>query len=497
MSSERSGLGRKSQNRLILHINFSSPPPKHQEQNDKKPAPVVEKEAKLVAKPQNAVKTPLPEPKKEKPRPDTKIPAFHELQKKAILKHKEEERAKSVVVERKNGSKTSIPKKPRPIHLGSDSMIIRDTKITRIKFIPSVVASIKNWFKNLSNKRKRRSIPTYNVPETDRRKGVIQKATSKTGTLFTADNETLKEQIRLRQRSGRAQTEEVEYETNWSPYTETGYNLLEAPEETEISDVPRWDSDTNNSVSLEFKKLTREIPSEQKPIQVVVPSKQTELVPEPVEKVEEEPEAAEEEVEKPEPIAKTEEPVEDETMEVVEEETKPEEVVEEEPVIEPEPEEVIGKAPEEIYLNVKDTTPSDEEVPSAQIETNELPTRQMQRSGRGATGLIHQYDTNTLTVSILVTVIGLVIVLLTARMVFHVIQGNFSSSAKSTLNVVKPVLQETELVTIKLNAENINQLPQLIQTAVTSAPAGIVELPVVSPDGNNVITLISLRGTQF
>jgi len=111
------------------------------------------------------------------------------------------------------------------------------------------VTSIKAWVHSFAIATKRKETPKYTVAQTDRRKGVIQKATSKTGTIFTADNETLKEEIR--RRKPHTFTKEIPKEADepeilWSPNTESGYALLEEPE-------PVVESQPTN-VQVEYKK---------------------------------------------------------------------------------------------------------------------------------------------------------------------------------------------------------------------------------------------------
>jgi hypothetical protein len=135
-----------------------------------------------------------------------------------------------------------------------DGTIITDNKNNQIKFLPALVSSFSAWIKSISEAFKKKAPPTYTVTDTQRRKGVIQKATSKTGSIFTADNETLKEQIRKRQAEAKL---EKNSEIFWSPHTEAGVPLLE--KQNVISPKPV-------NVQLAFKK--RAIPT----ITVVEPS---------------------------------------------------------------------------------------------------------------------------------------------------------------------------------------------------------------------------------
>lgn len=113
--------------------------------------------------------------------------------------------------------------------------IITDTKKDRFKFFPAISESIKNWIEKIREDRQAKKAPKYTVPETTRRKGVIQKATSLTGKITSSDHDTIQERIRQRQA--------IEHEKNdgndnitWTPNTEPGYLLLEK-ESSQISNV--------------------------------------------------------------------------------------------------------------------------------------------------------------------------------------------------------------------------------------------------------------------
>lgn len=203
---------------------------------------------------------PIPKVSKEKTsepkEAQTKIPSFHELQMQVDLIQKNnptkmhEDIKASDGASKKQLAKTEKESTTQPkrdsefVHGGT---IITDTKNERFELLPSIFTSIKKWFDDYRAESRRKSAPKYVVPETNHRKGVIQKATSKTGTIFTADNETIKERIRHRQQNlTKLEEEENEPETSWSPYTETGYTLLEAPDEGRI--------DATSNVVVEYKK---------------------------------------------------------------------------------------------------------------------------------------------------------------------------------------------------------------------------------------------------
>lgn len=178
-------------------------------------------------------------PAEDTPEVSTKIPAFHELDKNLTSPKVPIPPPKKI----NEPNATTESKKPSKVNIGYDSKVITDTKSNRFKLFPAIIVAIKSWFNVLKTNRKKKLAPKYSIAETNHRKGVIQKATSKSGAIFTADNETIKEQIRRRRQQEKEQEEKISHEpeTTWSPNTETGYNLLEAP-------------DVTTKVVIEYKK---------------------------------------------------------------------------------------------------------------------------------------------------------------------------------------------------------------------------------------------------
>lgn len=246
--------------------------------------------AKVIATPKRS--TPPPEPiKKQVVHTPTQeptitpakietintIPAFHELE-------------KAVKNARNDASDKPAPKKQKLFRRKRRSIeahrkvgggtVIRDTKTSSNKKRSGIFSGLSQWFASLG--RKKKSAPTLAIPETSRRKGVIQQATTKTGTIFTADAESLKERIRERKLRTEFADHNSEIETTWSPYTDTGYPLLESGR------------DTTQNTSIQFSQHTTpqtlsaepEVPA---PVEPVAPLKpiadnveQAPTVPEPV-----------------------------------------------------------------------------------------------------------------------------------------------------------------------------------------------------------------------
>ncbi len=209
----------------------------------KRPAAItIEKKEipKVLTTPVKPIPTPTPvAPIKSKSAPE--IPAFHELQEK-IAGLSESGPIKSIAPVPKPKASPRIvhtaPHKTTGVKIGSTGTVIRDTKQVRISFFSAVALSIKNRFIAMEKSMKKKPVaPKYAVIETERRKGVIQKATSKTGAQTITDNDALKEMIRRRaeQKEVAVAVTPPEPDITWSPFTETGYNLLAS--ENEVPDT--------------------------------------------------------------------------------------------------------------------------------------------------------------------------------------------------------------------------------------------------------------------
>jgi hypothetical protein len=106
---------------------------------------------------------------------------------------------------------------------GGAATIITDTKRGRFKLFPAIMLSIKSWFADKKKAHAAKKAPKYTVPETTRRKGVIQRATSQTGKFTSSDFESIQERIRNRKK----EDQKPEATTTWSANTEPGFPLLE------------------------------------------------------------------------------------------------------------------------------------------------------------------------------------------------------------------------------------------------------------------------------
>lgn len=364
----------------------------------------------------------------------TKIPAFHELQKKVstiqenIIVETPAERAN------KEAAEESIPSK---LNIGYDATVITDTKADRFQLLPSLINSLRTWFKKLSTEKKRKKIPTYSITDTERRKGVIQKATSKSATLFTADNDTLKDQIRKRRIE---ESTKHEPETTWSPFTDVGYNLLKAGEKTQ-------------NVVVEYKKIP-EIP---KPIEI-----KSDLSSAPKTPVEA-------------PVLNTN----DDTLAEARWAASNEVSVDQIPLPHKQ-KNVFSKDELKQVSNIN----SDNGSP---VKDND-----------SVSSLFKQFDPNTTIIVLLVIVISLVAVILISR---SVLNDSTQSNEPVIINIdteIKAVLNKASVAPISLTPSELGNLPILVKNSAQNTPAGVVELALIAPDsselaGSYIFSLLHFR----
>jgi hypothetical protein len=390
----------------------------------------------IFREPLTAVKT-SPKPVHDTPHGPTKIPAFHELQK-SIATIQENIITETIRPERHNHkTRAGQSKDATPVrtNIGYNATVITDTKAERFKFFPSVLISLAGWLKKLTAGRPKK-VPKYTIPETERRKGVIQRATTKTGTIFTADSETLKERIRRRQIQDEL---DDDAETIWTPFTEPGFSLLEAPRE----EVP-----TIQNVTVEYKRVPQVI-------------KHT-TVP---------------------PITAT--PIVSEIAPMLEDVAEKSFAINEDVLAEARWSggyEDINQTPEIISEPQSlSSIPSD-------TERRILPTpveRDKKEVAIQRVGFFSSLDTNTLTVLIIVTIIGIVAVVFITRVVIS--ELNKPAAEEAPIEVPsEPLLTSAKLVGVPLTAKTLNQLPEIINSTIASSSMGLIEYAVVSAIGDEV-----------
>ena len=416
------------------------------------PKPDVKKTEPVAEK---TVSEPASEAKPEQPK--AVIPSFHELQEEVSNIQLKEDVAAQSKTEPKEFTGKRPKTKPSRGNIGYDSKIITDTKHKRFKLFPAIKESLTSWFKALVKPRKKKT-PRYVVPEADRRKGVIQKATSKSGSIFTADSSELKEKIRQRQlrqeeeRQAAAQTDH-EPETTWSPYTETGYDLLPEEAEAEGTDENTTEpkpvvaapvSDTKN-VTIEYKKQhtlennrwhqeTPTTPLQSEPEPVVVTDEPLPQVIEP-EEVALPPAATD-------PAAQT--PDEDSTQ-------KP----------------LSSTIDDDDSQEVKTIAPTSDDLAENEVTIH-----------KGRVFGINRYSTNTLAVALLALIITVVIIVLVARLIMGVY---LSSSEAVNTNTTDPVpgAQPSSLTA----TDSQSLLQQLENGSTVVNEFGYVDTQIYSPTG--------------
>lgn len=110
--------------------------------------------------------------------------------------------------------------------------IITDTKKDRFKLFPAISASIKKWFGDYKKNKELKKVPKYTVPETARRKGIIQKATSQTGIGETADFDSIRERVKQRQKFEEKAREEAKISIK--PNSNKGFTKKVSLENSEV-----------------------------------------------------------------------------------------------------------------------------------------------------------------------------------------------------------------------------------------------------------------------
>ncbi len=377
------------------------------------------------------------QPEKVKNEGVTKIPAFHELQKKVNTIQE------NIVVEtpaEKASNEAAAETTPAKLNIGYDATVITDTKADRFQLFPSIINSLRAWFKKLSTEKKRKKIPTYSITETERRKGVIQKATSKSATLFTADSDTIKDQIRKRRIEESAKHEP---ETTWSPFTDVGYNLLE-------------EGDKTQNVVVEYKKIP-EIPQVHQPIEIKADVVSI-------------PEA---------PVETKESNSSDDTL--AEARWAASNEVNRTPVI-------TSQKPRLTVLNKSNPNQVSNANPEPEVKNN----------NDTVSSLFKQFDPNTTIIVLLVIVVSLIAIILISR---SLLNNSTQTAEPIVINLnteIKPILNKAVAAPISITPSELGNLPTLVKNSAQNTPAGIVELALIAPDsselaGSYIFSLLHFR----
>lgn len=427
------------------------------------PASTEVTEVKKAEAPKAAAPSALPipavaEPKKvEAPAPEAHIPAFHELQKKTAASSSH----KGPHINASTPKKAPAPKRTVSVRAKKPDLktvknvgggtIITDSKAGGFKLIPSILKSIDDWVKEIKKSFKKKAAPKYVITDTERRRGVIQKATSKTGSIFTADSETLKEEIRRRQATAGASDD---IDINWSPNTEAGYALLESSNAKPVT----------TNVTVAFKKQSVPVAAPA-PAPVPPPVIETPMVPPPVKVA----------PVVPRPVVPP--PV------FVEPTVIPEIVPEPDPFVpEPKPEtipEPIPVIPEPKPVEVPE--PEAEEVPIIKQEDEYQLTTPEEHYKIRSLGDITRINTNILSIGIIGAIAGLVIFIILVRALL-----GFIIPDGARIVVAPPVPLSERTVATDVPIETISTQAILTKIQETSNAGEATELRFVDADGQPI-----------
>ncbi len=397
-----------------------------------KPGPTItavpkKKEVKPVETPE------LPKVKKEEKKPKKKvikspepkhIPAFHELQKVVETNIKDESAKKET-------PKAKPVKGIEPTKKVGGGTVITDNKKDKKPLFAQMAKSFKEWVEGIKKALKPKPKNTYEVSQTNRRKGVVQKATSKSGAIFSADSDTLKEQIKARQRAEKHVQDDDDL--SWSPYTEPGYPLLEGDEVESVD--PR----------VTKVSVTKKTHAQPKPV-----IKTTDKIPELHEKKEEA------------------------TLEALVEETGgeiPTEPIEETP---PQKEDFV---PEEEVQEVVEPEDVETEVSELEEESEiEVPGQRLMERIRD----ISLKDTNTL--AMLLVGIALAIVIF-GIVLFRIFDVNDNNATEPPVVPERAIYSGATLDTIMIKSRSFNEVLVQTNSALIEVNSGTSEYKYVQGTG--------------
>ncbi|MEZ4103895.1 MAG: hypothetical protein R3B60_01260 [Candidatus Paceibacterota bacterium] len=225
------------------------------------PTPPVNKEKGHEKDKKTGLSLPTP-PQAKKPIKENLIETgtdFSELQKIVSDEIKSQVVQEDIVVEEKPkpkpvpvqvlaAAKTSRPE--REVHIaGEDSeaaTVITDTKKDRFNLFSETFASFSNWIKEKKKQREAKKAPKYTVPEASRRKGVIQKATSKSGITTNTDHDQIQNRIKERQQQNSIEESEPKIISTKNtepvfppPPSKKEAKIIEEPKEVATDKIPK------------------------------------------------------------------------------------------------------------------------------------------------------------------------------------------------------------------------------------------------------------------
>ena len=462
---------------------------------------------KLHKRETTEVKAAVPLPTKKKtasPKP-VPIPLYHELQDQIKKIESQVEKTKPVKVPPIKVSEEVLKPKPSKVaeskpadtpkakpkvNVDYDSTIITDTKTHNNNFFPDIVASISQWFKKITTPRPK-ATPKYSVSETSTRKGVIQKATTKSGSIFTDENESLKKQIRQRQQADKENQKKAvldEPETVWSPYTEAGYELLEAPDPIQNVRLETRKPIAPIPIPVpEVKESEKERPEEKAGEELIekVEDKKNEEAKK-VEKVDKVERVEAESVQEKAPVVDTNDTIDPDELRWAQD--KPVEIVAPQiktpPAAEPTAPAPAKTKPHQ-EVTVKADKPSKKEpAPKVTNIKKPLPNNLQAQKALFSNIQIEKVDTNTISVVLLMVIICLVSLVFVGRVFYQYI--NSSPTAEAVTSAVIPTLSTAELEVIALDTTNLSRLPTLINERRASFESSLVEIVISDTIGNEL-----------
>jgi|GEM_PF-880799 len=388
------------------------------------------------------------------------IPAFHELE-------------KHVTNLQKEAGEDSDKEGPIKVNVGYDAEVITDTKAKRFNIFSAVGKSVKDWFKKITTRKKKKA-PKYTVSAASHRKGVIQKATTKTGTSFT-DNESIKEQIRRRKleeerhKTEEAMKQETEEETIWSPYTESGYNLI-----SEKASVP----DRTQNAQVEYKRRplatpqvasepVRPEPQEKVPAPIKPPAKPVVPIAPPPKP------PAKPEGYRPDNLSKEEDPETEVSETTLDDNRWSRQTRDDYRSTETQDEDDVSSGTE---------TEESEEVRNVSVPREPVRPEPQEKAG----GFWSRLDTNTLTLMILLTIIGVVIIVVVSRLAIQFTNTNLDPDQATQMQTPDPTIADAHTKGIVLETNNLDSLPIRIDEAVLNSPKNLTEIILLARNGEEV-----------
>lgn len=146
----------------------------------------------------------------------------------------------------------NVPKTSTEVEGGT---IITDTKGEKFSLFGAIGTSLSEWWKTRQKNAIARKKPKYTVPEADRRKGVIQKATTQTGRTSSADHAAVLSRIKAAKKTTRGGNTSMLVAAPTPPVAETEWttNTTATAESDIVTPIPSILNQPNFAVS---KKVT-------------------------------------------------------------------------------------------------------------------------------------------------------------------------------------------------------------------------------------------------